>query len=86
MAVAVTSWKKEIVVPAINYMLHQMGLRRGLLSDGAGELACKMAHELCALNQMTLSHPMPHRHQMTGLMDRFGRTFHHVLASYVNNT
>lgn len=82
----IKSRKEEVVLPPINRMLHEMGLGRELVSDGAGELASKMADELCKLNQIMLKHPMPHRHQMTGLIDRFGRTFHHVLASYVNNT
>lgn len=86
LACPVASRKKEVVLPPINRMLHEMGLGRELVSDGAGELACKMANELCTLNQMVLTHPMPHRHQMTGLVDRFGRSFHHVLASYVNNS
>ena len=78
------SRQAEIIAAEVSRTLHTFGLGRELVSDGAGELAGRIAEEMCLLDQMKLTHPMPHRHQMTGLLDRFGRTFGDMLASYIN--
>ena len=74
----------ESIASEVSRLLHTFGLGRELISDNAGELAGKICEEMCRLDQMSLTHPTPHRHQMTGLMDRFGRTFGDMMASYVN--
>ena len=72
------------IAAAVWKVLHQFGIGRELVSDNAGELAGNIAKELCALGQMRLSHPTPHHHQMTGLIDRFGRTFGDMMSKFIN--
>ena len=72
------------IATAMWKILHTYGIGRELVSDNAGELAGTIAKELCRLGQMSQSHPTPHHHQMTGLIDRFGRTFGDMMAKFVN--
>ena len=76
--------KATTIAAAVWKILHTFGIGRELVSDNAGELAGHIAKEVCALGQMKQSHPTPHHHQMTGLIDRFGRTFGDMMSKFVN--
>ena len=65
------SRKSEVIAADVSRVLHTFGLCRELVSNGAGELAGRVAEEMCLLNQISISHPMPHRHQMFGVESLF---------------